>query len=126
MPDVVIFLGMAKPVRDKIIAHRDQARAAATSAVEKVNQHVKSAGDNAARDRSALKAKIADDMGALKARVAEREQKLDAKLAENRAERLEWDADLAIDYAIASVEDARLAVFDAMVGRVEAEGAKRA
>jgi hypothetical protein len=32
---------------------------------------------------------------------------------------------LAIDYAIASVEDARLAVFDAIVGRVEAEGAKR-
>jgi hypothetical protein len=43
--------------RDKIMTRRDQARAAVTSAVEKVNQHVTSAGDNAARDWGCTKSK---------------------------------------------------------------------
>jgi hypothetical protein len=44
----------------------------------------------------------------------------------NRAEWLEWKAGFAIDYAIASVEQARLAVLDAVDGRLEAEEAKQA
>ena len=43
---------------DKVVARREQARAAATAAVEKVNQDVKSVGDTAARNWSAVKAKI--------------------------------------------------------------------
>jgi hypothetical protein len=46
------------------------------------------------------------------------------KRAERRAERLEWEAGFAIDYAIASVEQAKLAVLDAVDGRVEVEQAK--
>jgi hypothetical protein len=45
--------------------------------------------------------------------------------AENQAERLEWEAGVAIDYAIAPVEQAKLAVLDAVSGRVEAEKANR-
>jgi hypothetical protein len=48
------------------------------------------------------------------------------KLAEKRAKLLETDAGFAIDYAIASVEQARLAVLDAIDGRLAAEQAKRA
>jgi hypothetical protein len=40
----------------------------------------------------------------------------DVKRAENRAERLEWEAGFAIDYAIASIEQANLAVLDAVDG----------
>jgi hypothetical protein len=68
---------------------------------------------------------IAADADALKAGVAQRKRELDAKLAEKQADRLEWEAGFAIDYAIGSVEQARLAVLDAIVGRVEAEEAKR-
>ena len=38
--------------------------------------------------------------------------------------RLEWEAGFAIDYAIASVEQAKLAVLDAVDGRLAAEEAK--
>ncbi|WP_167561267.1 hypothetical protein [Bradyrhizobium sp. AS23.2] len=48
------------------------------------------------------------------------------KRAERRADRLEWEAGFAIDYAIASVEQANLAVLDAIDGRVQADLAKRA
>jgi len=114
-----------KEARDKIMARRDQARAAATSAIEKVNQDIKSAGDSAARNWTALKAKIAADTDALKVGVAQRKRELDGKLAEKRADTLEWEAGFAIDYAIGSIEQAKLAVLDAIVGRVEAEEAKR-
>ena len=41
-------------------------------------------------------------MDALKADVAQAKHDLDVKSAEKHAERLEWEADFAIDYAIAS------------------------
>jgi len=62
----------------------------------------------------------------LKSAVAQQKQKLDSKLAENYAERLEQDAGVAVDYAIASVEQAKLAVLDAIAGRMEAEQARKA
>ena len=97
---------LVKPAHDKIVARKEQARAAATTAVEKVNQEIKSAGNSAARDWNTAKAKIAADMSALKANVVHAKQDLDAKHAASRADRLEWEAGFAIDYAIASVEQA--------------------
>jgi hypothetical protein len=110
---------------DKVVARREQARAAAAKAVEKVNQEAKSAGNTAVRNFNAVKAKIAADMDALKENVAHAKHDMNAKRAENRAERLEWEADFAIDYAIASVEQAKLAILDAIESRLEAEQAKR-
>ena len=46
------------------------------------------------------------------------------KRAENHAERLEWEASFAINYAVAAIEEAKSAALDAIVGRVEAEKAK--
>jgi hypothetical protein len=37
-----------------------------------------------------------------------------------------WEAGFAIDYAVASIEQAKLAVLDAIAGRVEAEEARKA
>jgi hypothetical protein len=113
-----------KEAHDKVVARKEQARAAATAAVEKVNQEIKSTSDTAAKNWSAVKAKVAADMNSLKANVAQAKHDLGAKRAENYAEELEWEAGVAIDYAIASVEQARLATLDAIVGRVEAERAK--
>ena len=110
---------------DKIVARREPARAAATAAVENVNQNVKSAGDTAARNWSAVKAKIAADKDALQAVVAEAKLDLVVKSAEKHAERLESEADFAIDYAIASIEQAGFAAIDAIAGRVNAEQVKR-
>ena len=108
----------------KIMARREQARAAAKTATEKVNQKIKSAENTATANWNAFKAKVAADMDGLKTKVAERKQEFDAKRAENSAEKLEWEAGLAVDYAIACVEQAEVAVLDAIAGRSEAEAAK--
>ena len=113
-----------KEAHDKIVARKAHARAAATTAVENINQQMKSAGDNAAKDWSTVKAKITADMNALKAGVADVKHDRDVKRAKNRADRLEWEAGFAVDYAIASVEQAKLAVLDAVDSRMEAEQAR--
>jgi hypothetical protein len=120
------FSAAQKEAHDKIEARKQKARTDATMAVEKVNQKIKSANGNAERDWIALKAKVAADIAALKANVAEARHHHDVKRTERRADRLEWEAGFAIDYAIASVEQANLAVLDAIDGRVQAELAKQA
>ena len=115
-----------KETHDKIMSRWSQARADATATSERVNQQIQSAGDNAAKDWNARKAKIAADVDALKAKVVRKKHELDARRAESEADNLEWDASLAIDYAIASVDQARLAVLDAIAGRIQAEKARQA
>ena len=115
-----------KEARDKVEARREQAHAAATAATEKVNQQVKTVKDNTTRNWNALQAKIAADIDALKAGIAERKHERDVRRTENYAERLEWEAGFAIDYAVASIEQAKLAVLDAVAGRVQAEEIRRA
>jgi hypothetical protein len=70
------------------------------AATEKVNQKIKSAENTTTANWNAFKAKVAADMDGLKTMVAERKQEFDAKRAENTAERLEWEAGVAVDYAI--------------------------
>ena len=111
---------------DKIVARQNQARAAAAMAVEKVNQEIKSVGDSATKKWGAVRAKVVADMNALKADVAQAKHYYDVRYTENRADSLEWEAGFAIDYAIASVEQAKLAVLNAIDGRIAAEEAKQA
>ena len=113
-----------KEAQEKIDARKRLARAAATKATEKVDQDIKSVGDTAVRNWTAIRTKIAADIDTLKAGAARAKHDLDARQAGSHAERLEWEAGVAVDYAIASVEQAKLAVLDAVAGRVEAEKAK--
>ena len=115
-----------KETHDKIMSRWEQARADATATTEKVNRQIQSVGDNVATDWNARKAKIAADMDALKAKFAQKKRELDARSAEKEADRLEWDAGVAIDYAIAAVDQAKLAVLDAVAGRIQAQEARRA
>jgi hypothetical protein len=119
--------------RDKVLARREHARATAAAAIEKVDQSVKSAGDSvksagdaAGKKWAALQAKIADDLQSVKSAVAQKKHDLDVRRAESRADWLDWEAQLAVDYAIAMVEQAELAVLDAVAGRMEAAEARRA
>ena len=115
-----------KETHDKIMSRWEQARADATATTDKVHQRIQSVGDSVAKDWNARKAKIAADVEALKAKVVRKKHELDAKRAESEADRLESDAGVAIDYAIASVDQARLAVLDAIAGRVRANEAREA
>lgn len=113
-----------KEAHDKIVARRDQAHAAAEAAVQKVDKDIKSAGDTASAKWNGLKAKVAADMDGLKSKVAQRKHDIGVKRAENYSQLLDDEASVAIDYAIASIEQAKVAVLDAIAGRIEVERTK--
>ena len=115
-----------KEAHDKVMARREQARAAATAAAEKVERNIKSVGDNvksagdaATKKWAAFQSKISNDLQSIKEGIAQKKHDLDVKHAEKHADRLEWEAGLAVDYAIAAVEQAELAVLDAVAGRMK-------
>ena len=114
-----------KEAHDKVVARVAQAQAAAEETIQRVNQNIKSVSDTTSAKWNGLKAKIAADMDNLKSKVAQKKHDLDVKRAANYAELLDEDASFAIDYAIASIEQAKLAVLDAIAGRIEVEKAKR-
>jgi hypothetical protein len=60
----------------------------------------------------------------LKTDVAQKKHDLDVKLAESNADQLEWEANVAIDYATASVEQAEWAALDVVAARAQAQQAK--
>ena len=115
-----------KETHDKVAARKEQARAAAAAAMDTVNKEIKSVSDSAAKSWDAFRAKVAADMNYLKADVANAKHDHDVKRAEKRADRAESEASFAIDYAIASVEQAKLAVLSAIDSRLAAEEAKSA
>ena len=86
---------------------------------------IKSANNDITTHWNALKAKIAADMDAWNEKIAELKHDRSVKRADNHAERLEWEASFAVDYAAAAIEQAKSAVLDAIVGRIEAEAARR-
>jgi hypothetical protein len=115
------------------MARREQARNDAAAAIEKVDRNIRSAGedvksvgDAAKRKWTALQTKIADDLQSVKSGIAQKKHDWDARRAESQADRLEWEAGFAVDYAIAAVKQAELAVLDAVAGRMEAAEAKNA
>jgi len=121
-----------KEAHDKVMARREQARAAATAAAEKVERNIKSAGDSvksagdaAAKKWTAFQTKISNDLQSIKEGIAQKKHDLDVRQAEKHADRLEWEAGLSVDYAIAAVEQAELAVLDAVAGRMEVAQTKR-
>lgn len=105
---------------DKIEARKQQARATATTAMEKINQEIKSAEDKTSGKWSAARAKIDADLNMLKTKVTEAKHDRDVKHAQRHADELEWEAGFAIDYAVASIEQAKLASLAAIQGRMQA------
>ena len=107
-------------------ARTEQAHATATAAIQKVDRDIKSAGDDITSHWNALKTKVSADMDAWNAKIAQLKHDRGVRRADNHAERLEWEASFAVDYAVAAIEEAKSAVLDAIVGRIEAEKARRA
>src|SRR6516225_6591099 len=76
----------AKEAHEKLMARKEQARAAAQKALEKLSEAIKSAAESAPRDWASVKAKIAADLKALQADVAVRKREFDIKRAESHAD----------------------------------------
>ena len=119
------FAATKKQTHDKMVAQREQLRAVATQSVEKLKKDMKSAGSRVSSGFSAFQAKVSADGETLKANVKHWKKDLDAKRAENWADELEWEAGVAIDYAISAVEQAKLAAVDAAIARQEAIDARK-
>jgi hypothetical protein len=68
-----------------------------------------------------MKADAGAKMDDVKAKIEKRNEQRDAKMAADDAEWAEADATDAIDYAAWTVENARLAVLDAMDARAYAD-----
>lgn len=105
---------------DKLAARKAQAHADATAAVAKVDADFHAADAAMSADWQAAKDKVSADMAALNTKVETARRDWDAKLAREHAQRMEKKAAFAIDYAIASVEQANLAVLDAVQSRAAA------
>jgi hypothetical protein len=114
-----------KEAHDKVVARVAESQAAAEQAVQKINQNVQSASNAASAKWNGLKVKITADMADLKSKVAERKHDLTVKRAANYSQLLDEEASFTIDYAIASIEQAKVAVLDAIAGRLAVEKAKR-
>ncbi len=109
-----------------MVTRREELRAATTQSVEKLKQDMQSASGAVSSSFSALKTKASADAETLKANVKQWKKELDAERAENRADELEWEASMAVDYVISAVEQAKLAAIDAVIGRQEAIDARKA
>jgi hypothetical protein len=114
-----------RETREKVAARREEARVAAAAAVDRVNEDIRTVGDEIAGQFNALRSKITDDLERLKAERAERQREKTVDRAESRAARKEEEASLAIDFALASIEDAKLAVLDAVIADIEADEVRR-
>jgi hypothetical protein len=114
-----------KETRERVIARRDQARASATAAMERVTQDLQTVGRKTDANWNAFQAKIQSDVARLRSKAQEKKAEISANLAAQRAQDLEVEASVAIDYAIASIEDAKQAVLDALVANFDAVGKNR-
>jgi hypothetical protein len=114
-----------KEAHEKVVARREEVHRAATALADKVNQEIKSAKDASDAHWTALKAKVAADNDYLKSAVQKGMHQIDVNRAENYADVMEGRAASAIDYAIASVEQAKLSALDAVIARLDAENIKR-
>jgi hypothetical protein len=115
-----------KEAHDKLLARRDEAQAAATAAIQKLDRDIRASNDTIVANWNVLKAKVAADMDAWKAKIAKFKHEQGVRDAENWAVLLEREAAFAIDCANAAIEEAESAVLDATVARIEAEKARAA
>jgi hypothetical protein len=103
---------------------RDQLRQRIDQAQADQNQAAKNAKDSAEASTTSkwkqMRADAAAKMDDVKARMDKRSQQIDADIAATDADMADADASAAIDYAAWTIDNARLAVLDAIDARAYA------
>ena len=120
------FATARKETHDKVVARREQARASAAALADRVDKEIHDVGDAVAGQWTALRAKVTADIDRLKTTYEQRQHDRSVDRVAQRADRLESEAGVAIDFALASIEDAKRAVLDAVAARIEAAEARSA
>ncbi len=106
--------------RDKVKQRIDKAQGDVDAAVKDAKQQADQAAAGARSKWAQMKVDTAARMGDVKARVDKRATQLDAKAATSEADWAEADATDAIDYAAHAVDNARLAMLEAIEARAYA------
>jgi hypothetical protein len=120
------FAAARKETHDRVVARREQARVSAAAFADRVDKDIQSVGDAVAGQWNELQAKVAADINRLKTAYEQRQHDRSVDRTVHRADRLETEAGVAIDFALASIEDAKRAVLDAVAARIEAAEASDA
>ena len=107
--------------REQLRQRLDQARVEVNLAGMDARQEVDAATAKARSKWAQLKADAAVKLDDVQARMDRRADQLDAKVAARQADGAEADAADAIDFAAWTVDNARLAVLDAIDARVYAD-----
>jgi hypothetical protein len=107
--------------REQLRQRIDQAKVDADLAAKDARQQVGEAATRARGKWAQMKADAAARMDDFDAKMDRRADQLDAKVAASQADGAEADAADAIDFAAWTVDNARLAVLDAIDARVYAD-----
>ena len=89
-----------------------------------LSSNLQKAADKGGQDFIAFREKVKSDRQRLKDKLSERREAYSAFFADANDEERQLGAAIAIDYAIATVQQARLAVLDAVSDRAEARTAE--
>jgi hypothetical protein len=118
------FDAARKETHDRVVARREQTREAAAQAADRVEKELQAAGASLETQWNALRQKVTSDIDRLKTRLADKQVERNVHRAADRATRKESEARVAIDFALATIEDAKLAVLDAVIADIEADEAR--
>jgi ElaB/YqjD/DUF883 family membrane-anchored ribosome-binding protein len=110
--------------RDKLDARRDTIRTHLSERMERLESNLQKASDKGGPEVAAFREKVKSDRQRLKEKMGERKEAYRAFFANASDEDRQLGAAIAIDYAIATVQQARLAVLDAASDRAEARAAQ--
>lgn len=105
--------------RDKLDARREKIRTNLGERMDRLEANLGKAQNQTSADWMALREKVKSDRERFKAKLGERKEAFKAFFAESNDEDRQLGAAIAIDYAIASIQQARLAVLDAVSARAE-------
>ena len=115
------FEAARRETHDRVVARREEARAAAVAAADRVEKELQAAGASLESQWNALRQKVTADINRLKTTIADKQIERNVHRAADRAVRKENEARVAIDFALATIEDAQLAVLDAVIADREAD-----
>ena len=109
--------------REKLDARREDIRTHLTERMERLDSNLQKAAEKGGEDFLSFRDKVKSDRQRLKDKLSERKEAYGAFFADSSQEVRQLGAAIAIDYAIATVQQARLAVLDAISDRAEARTA---
>jgi hypothetical protein len=119
------FAAIAEETDAKAAERRDKTRAAATAAVDQLDQSVTAVEDSVAGHWQALQGRVKSEISDIQTGMAERQHARDVDHAEQQAAAAEARAERAVAFAAAAIQTAGLAVLDSAVAHREAVAIQR-